>query len=60
MSKKREYKTTMVLQQLPIALEEDLLTGSVVDNSGSGTDDQDVEEYDWNDPGFNHDWDGGN
>ena len=60
MSKKREYKTTMVLQQLPIALEEDLLTGSVVDNSGSGTDNQDVEEYDWGSGDFNHDWDGGN
>ena len=50
----------MVLQQLPIALEEDLLTGSVVDNSGSGTDNQDVEEYDWGSGDFNHDWDGGN
>lgn len=60
MRTKREYTTTAVLLQLPIDLEEDLLSGSVVDNSGSGTDDQDVEVIDFGDPGFNHDWDGGN
>ena len=62
MSKKRDYKTTMVLQLLPIDLEYDLLSGSTVDNTGSGTDPQDVEHHDWSDPGsgFNHDWEGGN
>ena len=60
MQTKREYRTTAVQQLLPIDLEEDLLSGSAVDNGGSGTDPQDVEVIDWNDPGFDHDWDGGN
>ena len=56
MLQRKMYLSPCVLKTVPVSLEDELLAGSVVNNSKVVSTGQEVETYDFSQPEFNHQW----
>ena len=56
MKRKHKFETPTVLQAVDLSLEGGLLAQSVVENLTIKTTGQEVEEHDFSDATFNHEW----
>ena len=56
MKKKQKYRTPVVLEKIPVCLENPILSGSVVDTTGIKTTGQDKGELFDGASTFNHTW----
>ena len=50
------FITPAILQALSFREETPILAGSVVDQTTVSTTGQEVQDYDWSDSSFNHNW----
>ncbi len=58
MKQYKQYVSPVILRELPIAPNDQLLAGSVLDKANVTSVGQEVDDLNWNDPesGFNHTW----
>ena len=56
MTRKKVYKAPVILREVNLQVEGEILAGSVVDTTTVVSTGQEVEEYDFSQPEFNHDW----
>ena len=56
MGTKKTYAAPAILRLVDFAPHEALLVGSIVDKATVTSQGQQVETYEWNTEGFNHDW----
>ena len=56
MKRKKVYRSPAILREVLLQPEVELLGGSVVDKTMVQSTGQEVEEYDFSQPEFNHDW----
>ena len=54
--KKITYEAPAILREVDLQVEGEILTGSVVDTTTVVSTGQEVEEYDFSQSDFNHDW----
>jgi len=60
MTQKLRYATPIILREVNLHTEGTLLAGSVVDNSNVTSVGQKIDEYDFSQTTFNHDWENAN
>ena len=53
---KKFYMAPAILREVNLQVEGEILTGSVVDTTTVVSTGQEVEEYDFSQSDFNHDW----
>lgn len=57
MKQYKQYVSPAILRELPIAPNDQLLAGSVIDKTAVTSVGQEVKDYDWEtETGFNHTW----
>ena len=56
MQQKKKYLAPCVLKTVTVLLEDEILAGSVVNNSQVVSAGQEVETYNFEQPEFNHQW----
>ena len=56
MKQKKHFIRPAVLQELSILPETPILAASIVEQTTVTTTGQEIQDYNWNDSSFNHDW----
>lgn len=52
----KPYQSPEIIRKLAFVSDVSLLAGSIVDKANVTSQGQEVDTYNWNDTGFNHDW----